>query len=316
MKILVAGGGGFIGSHLVDSLLDQGHCVDVVDNFITGQPDNLSHLENHKKFRLFRQDIVKEVPQSAYDRIYNLASPASPTDFETIPLEILMAGSVGHKNLLDLAVKTKARILFASTSEIYGDPLVNPQPEDYFGNVNCVGGRACYDEAKRFGEALTVNYQKKKALETRIVRVFNTYGPRMDVEDGRMIPNFFVQALGKEGLSIYGDGRQTRSLCYVSDMVCGIIRLMESDLSVPVNIGGTEERSILHIAQMINKLTGNKADFVYRKLPENDPRFRRPEITRAKKYLGWSPRVSFEEGLQKTMEFFKKKGEISSSGSY
>ena len=306
MKILVAGGGGFIGSHLVDTLLSQGHRVDILDNFLTGHRNNLSHLKDHKGSRLFKKDIVKEVPEDHYHQIYNLASPASPVDFEKIPVEILMTGSMGHKNLLDLAVKTGARILFASTSEVYGDPLVNPQPETYFGNVNCTGSRACYDEAKRFGEALTISYKKVKKIETRIVRIFNTYGPRMSIHDGRVIPNFFKQALRKQRLSIYGDGKQTRSLCYVSDMVYGIIQLMESDISVPVNIGGTEERSILEIARMINKLTGNKNDFIYQKLPENDPRFRRPDTTRARDRLNWSPRVSFEEGLKKTMKYFKE----------
>ena len=306
MKILVAGGGGFIGSHLVETLLEQDHHVDVVDNFITGNKNNLSHLKDRKNFKLIEQDIVKKVPEDHYHQIYNLASPASPADFEKIPLEILMTGAVGHKNLLDLAVKTGARILFASTSEIYGDPLVNPQPETYFGNVNCLGPRACYDEAKRFGETLTENYRKKHKIKTRIVRIFNTYGPRMDLNDGRVIPNFFTQALKKKGLSIYGDGQQTRSLCYVSDMVCGIIRLMNSDIFLPVNIGGTKEQSILEIGHLVNRLTGNKADFIYHKLPENDPKFRRPDITRAREWLNWSPQVPNEEGFGKTMIFFQK----------
>ena len=305
MKILVAGGGGFIGSHLVDALLALDHQVDVVDNFITGHRSNLSHLKDHKNLKLLEQDIVKKVPEDHYHQIYNLASPASPVDFEKIPIEILMTGSMGHKNLLDLAVKTGAKILFASTSEVYGDPLVNPQPETYFGNVNCMGPRACYDEAKRFGEALTNNYRKKQKLETRIVRIFNTYGPRMGVNDGRVIPSFFTRALKKKGLSIYGDGQQTRSLCYITDMVRGIIQLMNSDISLPVNIGGTEEQSVLEIGHLINKLTDNKADFIYHKLPENDPRFRRPDITRAREWLKWSPQISNEEGFGKTMKFFQ-----------
>ena len=305
MKILVAGGGGFIGSHLVDALLAQNHQVDVMDNFITGHRENLSHLKDHKNFKLIEQDIVKKIPEDHYHQIYNLASPASPVDFEKIPIEILMTGSMGHKNLLDLAVKTGARILFASTSEVYGDPLVNPQPETYFGNVNCTGPRACYDEAKRFGETLTDSYRKKQKIQTRIVRIFNTYGPKMSLNDGRVIPNFFTQALKKKGLSIYGDGQQTRSLCYVTDMVRGIIQLMNSEVFLPMNIGGTEEQSVLEIGHLINKLTGNKADFVYHKLPENDPKCRRPDITRARKWLKWSPEVSREEGFQKTMDFFK-----------
>ena len=306
MKILVAGGAGFIGSHLVDELIQQGHHVDAMDNFITGQKNNLSHLEDHPNFRCIRQDIVSKVPEQNYQRIYNLASPASPVDFEKIPIQILMTGSMGHKNLLDLAVKTKARILFASTSEIYGDPLVNPQPESYFGNVNSTGPRACYDEAKRFGEALTSCYRRQKDVQTRIVRIFNTYGPRMSLNDGRVIPNFFTEALHGRGLPIYGDGKQTRSLCYISDMVSGIIELMESDVSNPVNIGGSQEMSVLEIGQRINKLTDNKADFVYHKLPQDDPKQRRPDTTLAKKLLNWSAKVPPTEGLKKTMVYFQK----------
>lgn len=305
MKILVAGGAGFIGSHLVDELLNQGHQVDALDNFITGRKENLQHLENHPDFQLLEMDIIHEAPKGQYDRIYNLASPASPIDFDKIPLEILMVGSMGHKNLLELAAETKARILFASTSEVYGDPLVNPQPETYFGNVNCRGARSCYDEAKRFGEALTSYYQKLRNVETRTIRIFNTYGPRMAPKDGRVIPNFFMQALQGNSLSVYGDGQQTRSLCYVSDMVRGMITLMESDVSDPVNIGNTNEMTILKIGQLINELTHNKADFTYHELPENDPKLRRPDTTRAKTLLNWEAQVSAADGLKETMEYFK-----------
>jgi nucleoside-diphosphate-sugar epimerase len=305
MKVLVAGGAGFIGSHLVDALLEQGHQVDCIDNFITGRRDNITHLRENNHFELINQDIVKGVPDKTYDRIYNLASPASPVDFDKIPLEILMVGSAGHKNLLDLAKKTGARILFASTSEVYGDPLVNPQPESYFGNVNCRGHRACYDEAKRFGEAMTANYQKAGHADTRTIRIFNTYGPRMAPNDGRVIPNFFMQALKGEVLSVYGDGKQTRSLCYVSDMVDGMVALMESDVTEPVNIGNTDEMTILRIGEIINEMTGNKAGFDFQELPENDPKLRQPDISRAKELLNWQPKVNAADGLKETMAYFQ-----------
>lgn len=305
MNILVAGGAGFIGSHLVDALIEQGHRVDIVDNFVTGRKANISHLKDNSDVSVIEMDISSEVPNKTYDRIYNMASPASPVDFAKIPIEILLAGSVGHKNLLDLAAKTQARVLFASTSEVYGDPKVNPQSEDYFGNVNCRGARACYDEAKRFGEALTVNYQNHRGVETRTIRIFNTYGPRMAPNDGRVIPNFFMQALQNQPLTIYGDGSQTRSLCYVSDMVAGLIALMESSENRPVNIGNSIEKTILEIGNMINQLTGNTANFVYKDLPENDPKLRRPDTTRAQEVLKWQAKVDASEGLEKTLSYFK-----------
>jgi dTDP-glucose 4,6-dehydratase len=302
MKILVAGGAGFIGSHLVDALLKEGHQVDILDNFITGRRENIAHLNG---IEVIEMDISEKVPDKKYDRIYNLASPASPVDFAKIPIEILLVGSYGHKNLLDLAEKTGARILFASTSEVYGDPQINPQHEDYFGNVNCRGARACYDEAKRFGEALTVNYQNHRNVDTRTIRIFNTYGPRMAPKDGRVIPNFFTQALKNNPLTVYGDGSQTRSLCYVSDMVAGFMTLMESDETRPVNIGNSNEYKVLEIGEMINKLTGNDAGFTYKDLPENDPKLRRPDTTRAKEVLGWEAKINADEGLAKTLEYFK-----------
>lgn len=305
MKTLVAGGAGFIGSHLVDRLLKDGHKVDAVDNFITGRRDNISHLRENPNFKFIEMDITENVPKEKYDRIYNLASPASPVDFDKIPLQILLVGSVGHKNLLDLASETGARILFASTSEVYGDPLVNPQPESYFGNVNCRGARSCYDEAKRFGEALTSNYQRLKGVDTRTIRIFNTYGPRMAPNDGRVIPNFFMQALKGESLSIYGDGKQTRSLCYVSDMVEGMVRLMESDVTDPVNIGNTDEMTVLQIGELITAITESKADLVFHELPENDPKLRQPDVRKAKELLNWESTVPAQEGLEKTMEYFK-----------
>lgn len=306
MKILIAGGSGFIGSHLSERLLNEGHEVDVIDNLVSGREANISHLMNHENFNFIKEDIVKNVPDNDYDRIYNMASPASPVDFKKIPLEILMTGSIGHKNLLDQAAKCGARILFASTSEVYGDPLVNPQPETYFGNVNCRGERACYDEAKRFGEALTVNYQNHKGVETRTVRIFNTYGPHMAPNDGRVTPNFFIQSLKGEPLTIYGDGKQTRSLCYVSDMVEGLIRLMESDITDPVNIGNQREMTILEIGDAINAMTGNKSKHTFFELPENDPKLRQPDTTRAKELLNWEAKVSLEEGLKKSLEYFKQ----------
>ncbi|MCB0377017.1 MAG: GDP-mannose 4,6-dehydratase [Bdellovibrionales bacterium] len=307
MKILVAGGAGFIGSHLVDRLLAQDHHVDVIDNFVTGQKINLKHLADNENFELFSGDIcnLESLPREKYDRIYNLASPASPIDFKKISIEILLTGSQGHLNLLQLAENCGARILFASTSEVYGDPLVNPQPETYYGNVNCRGERACYDEAKRFGEALTVNFQKYRGVNSRTVRIFNTYGPRMRPNDGRVIPNFFMQALVGQGLTIYGNGQQTRSLCYVSDMARGIETLMESDVDQPVNIGNTHEMTILEIADLINDLTGNNTPHIFQDLPENDPKVRQPDISRAKNLLGWRPQVDVREGLKETMEFFK-----------
>ena len=305
MKVLVAGGAGFIGSHLVDQLLNDGHQVDAIDNFVTGRKENISHLSDTPNFELIEQDITQNVPDKDYDRIYNLASPASPVDFAKIPIEILMTGAIGHKNLLDLAQKCGARILFASTSEVYGDPLVNPQPETYFGNVNCTGARACYDEAKRFAEALTTNYQKHRGVETRTIRIFNTYGPRMAPNDGRVIPNFFMQALNGKGLSVYGDGKQTRSLCFVTDMVNGMMTLMESAVTLPVNIGNNNEMTVLKIGEMINKLTQNTADFIFHELPENDPKLRQPDTTRAKELLNWSAKVPAEEGLKTTLEYFQ-----------
>lgn len=306
MKVLVAGGAGFIGSHLVDRLLQQGHQVHVVDNLVTGSLANLEHQMTNPMFSFQELDITQQPLTGQYERIYNMASPASPVDFAEIPIEIMLTGSVGQKNLLDLAASCKARILFASTSEVYGDPLVHPQAETYYGNVNCIGARACYDEAKRFGEALTYSYQRKKGLDVRVVRIFNTYGPRMDPNDGRVIPNFFTQAIRGEDLTLYGDGSQTRSLCYVSDMVEGIIRLMESSVSQPVNIGNPIEMTVKEIGELVQKVMGQKLKFSYHPLPENDPKQRRPDTTRAKELLGWAATVNPEDGLQATRDYFKK----------
>jgi dTDP-glucose 4,6-dehydratase len=306
--IVVAGGAGFIGSHLVDLLLESGSRVTVLDNFVTGRHVNIAHLAG--KIRVVDVDINSDLSKISelsepIDEIYNMASPASPIDFTKMPTFILQTSSVGHRNLLELARKTKARILFASTSEVYGDPLVHPQTEAYFGNVNPIGPRGCYDEAKRFGEALTMAYHREHNVETRIVRIFNTYGERMRPNDGRIIPNFFVQALQKEPLSIYGDGSQTRSFCYARDLVEGIVALMASDERRPVNVGNPTEKTVREMADLINALTGNKAGLKALPLPENDPLQRKPDITRAKDILKWSPRVSLEDGLLRTLAYFK-----------
>ena len=308
MKILVAGGSGFIGSHLTDRLVSEGHSVDVIDNLVTGQRENIAHLVEKNQIEFIEADICdkKNIPRKDYDRIYNLASPASPVDFKRVPLEILFTGAIGQKNMLEVAQEVGSRIFFASTSEVYGDPLVNPQPESYFGNVNTIGERACYDEAKRFAEALTTTFSRQHNVETRIVRIFNTYGPRMRPDDGRVIPNFFMQALKGESLTVYGDGQQTRSLCHVSDMVSGFLKLMESDIDTPVNVGNTIEMTILQIADKINELTGNKAENTFLPLPQNDPKVRRPDTTKAKELLNWEPQMLLDDGLRETMDYFKK----------
>lgn len=308
MKILVAGGAGFIPSHLVDRLLDDGHSVHAVDNFITGQEKNLGHLKNNDNFRFTKGDITDatQLPTEAFDQIYNMASPASPIDFKRIPIEIMTVGSLGQRHLLEKAKKDGSRVLFASTSEVYGDPLINPQVESYFGNVNCLGERSCYDEAKRFGEAISMSYHRQHKVDIRLIRIFNTYGPRMRPDDGRVIPNFFMQAMKGESLTIYGDGKQTRSLCYVTDLVDGLVKLMNSDTILPVNIGNNLEMTILEIADRINDFTGNKAPHRFLELPENDPKVRQPDITRAKDLLGWAPKVSVEQGFEHTMKHFQQ----------
>lgn len=308
MDILVAGGAGFIPSHLCKALLDLGHSVCAMDNLVTGRKQNIEDLLNHPQFTFVTGDITKaeEVPAKAFDQIFNMASPASPVDFQRIPLEILYTGAIGQKNLLEKAHKDRSRILFTSTSEVYGDPLVNPQPESYFGNVNCIGERACYDEAKRFGEALTMTFHKVHGLDTRILRIFNTYGPNMRPDDGRVIPNFFMQALKGEGLTIYGEGQQTRSLCFVSDMVAGVLALMDHPIHQPVNIGSRNEMTILELADIINGMTGNTAPHRFMPLPANDPKVRQPDTTRAKEQLGWEAKVNVTEGLKDTMAYFQK----------
>ncbi len=309
-KALVAGGSGFVGSHLVDLLLSKNYDVTVVDSLVTGRAQNLD-AGRARGVRIIDTDIRDAARLQAaigdvrFDEIYNLASPASPIDFATMPILILETGSIGHRNLLDLARAHSARILFASSSEVYGDAEVHPQHEGYFGNVNTVGHRSCYDEAKRFGESLTLSYQIEHGVEGRIVRIFNTYGPRMRPDDGRIIPNFFIQALQGQALTIYGDGSQTRSFCFVSDQVAGQYALMQSDEKRPVNVGNPIERSVLEIASAINKLTGNTASIRHLPLPENDPKLRRPDISRAKSSTGWSPVVPLEEGLRSCLDYFR-----------
>lgn len=304
---IVAGAAGFIGSHLCDFLIAKGYKVVGLDNFVTGRRKNLEHLSDNKNFSFHECDITEPLPSlTAADEIYNMASPASPVDFLKIPTFILKTAAIGQQNLLELAKKTKARILFASTSEVYGDPLQHPQVESYWGNVNPIGTRGCYDEAKRYGEALTMAYRRESQVNTCIVRIFNTYGTRMRPEDGRVIPNFFMQALNKQGLTIYGSGKQTRSLCYVSDLVEGIYAVMQSSEHQPINVGNPKELTILEMAAVINTLTSNTAPHVFKELPPDDPQQRRPDITRAQNLLKWAPRVELMEGLGKTLEYFKK----------
>lgn len=316
-RALVAGGSGFIGSHLTDLLLTKGYEVVALDCLVTGRESNLTQaISNGAKF--VRADIRnRDEIQSAvakfgrFDEIYNLASPASPVDFSKMPLFIMETGAIGHRNLLELAREHRARILFASSSEVYGDAEVHPQVESYFGNVNTVGPRSCYDEAKRYGETLNVAYANEFGIETRTIRIFNTYGPRMRPNDGRIIPNFFIQALQKQSLTVYGDGSQTRSFCYCTDQAAGMFALMQSSETRPVNVGNPIERSVLEIAKTINALTGNTAPLKHLPLPENDPKVRRPDITRAKTSVGWEPKVDLETGLKACLAYFQ--GELAAA---
>lgn len=307
-RVVLSGGAGFIGSHLCDRLVEEGYRVVCLDNFITGHESNVSHLIGVKNFEFVRQDISKGVGISGkVDYVLNFASPASPVDYLEHPLETLDVGSIGTRNMLQFAVEKKAVFMQASTSEVYGDPLVNPQLESYWGNVNPIGVRSVYDESKRFSEALTMAYHRVYLLDTRIARIFNTYGPRMRLNDGRVVPNFIYQALNNKPLTIYGDGSQTRSFCYVSDLVEGIYRLMLSDVNNPVNLGNPAEMTVLEFADVILKITRSKSKKVFRPLPADDPKVRCPDISRAMKLLDWKPKLSLEEGIRKTVEWFKKK---------
>ena len=308
MKILVTGGAGFIGSHLCDYLLDNGHEVVCMDNLLTGSEENISHLLNNENFEFVNHDVTEFIKVDGdLDYILHFASPASPVDYLELPIQTLKVGSLGTHNALGLAKAKNAKFLLASTSEVYGDPLVHPQPESYWGNVNPTGPRGVYDEAKRFAEALTLAYHRTHKINTRIARIFNTFGPRMRMKDGRVVPNFMTQALTGKPLTVYGDGSQTRSFCYVSDMVEGIHKLMLSSGSEPVNLGNPQEMSIIDFAKKINELTGSESEIVFEDLPIDDPKTRQPDITKAKSVLGWEPKVSLDEGLKKTLEWFRTK---------
>lgn len=305
-KILITGAAGFLGSHLSDRFLKEGYYVIGMDNFITGDQKNIQHLEGNPNFQFINHDVTKFIDiKGDLDYILHFASPASPIDYLKIPIQTLKVGSLGTHNLLGLAKAKKARILIASTSEIYGDPLVHPQTEDYYGNVNTIGPRGVYDEAKRFQESITMAYNRFHGVETRIVRIFNTYGPKMRLNDGRVIPAFMGQALRGEDLTIFGDGSQTRSFCYVDDQVEGIYRLLLSDYDLPVNIGNPHEISIKDFAEEIIKLTGTTQKVIYQDLPVNDPMQRQPDISLAKKILGWEPKVDRAEGMKITYDYFK-----------
>lgn len=305
-KVLITGAAGFLGSHLSDRFLREGYYVIGMDNFITGDEKNIKHLKDNPNFQFINHDVTKYISiDGDLDYILHFASPASPIDYLKIPIQTLKVGSLGTHNLLGLAKAKKARILIASTSEIYGDPLVHPQTEDYYGNVNTIGPRGVYDEAKRFQESITMAYNRFHGVETRIVRIFNTYGPKMRLNDGRVIPAFMGQALRGEDLTIFGDGSQTRSFCYVDDQVEGIYRLLLSDYDLPVNIGNPHEISIKDFAEEIIKLTGTKQKVVYKDLPVNDPMQRQPDISLAKRILGWEPKVDRAEGMKITYDYFK-----------
>jgi len=304
---LVTGGAGFLGSHLCEYLLSKGHHVIAMDNLITGTITNIEHLQC-ERFRFIKHDVTEYIYVAGkIDYVLHFASPASPLDYLQLPIQTLKVGALGTHKALGLAKEKGARFLLASTSEVYGDPLVHPQSEDYWGNVNPVGPRGVYDEAKRFAEALTMAYHRYHGVETRIARIFNTYGPRMRPHDGRAIPTFIPQALRGEPITVFGDGSQTRSFCYVSDQIEGLYRLLMSDCVDPVNIGNPQELTVMELAQMIVRLTGSKSRIVRKPLPVDDPKVRQPDITKAKQVLGWEPKVDLEEGLRLTIEWFKKK---------
>jgi dTDP-glucose 4,6-dehydratase len=304
-RCLITGGAGFIGSHLCEYLLARGYHVICVDSLLTGAVANIVKLHS-EHFEFIKHDVTNYIYiDGPVDYIFHMASPASPVDFERLPIPILKVGALGTHKALGLAKAKEARFLLASTSEVYGDPLVHPQREDYWGNVNPVGIRGVYDEAKRFAEALTMAYHRIHHVDTRIVRIFNTYGPRMRVDDGRAVPSFITQVLRGEPITVFGDGKQTRSFCYVSDMVEGLYRLMMSDVTEPVNIGNPQEMTVFELAKTILELTGNRSEIIFKPLPVDDPRVRQPDITRARTQLGWEPRVSLAEGLQHTIAYFR-----------
>jgi len=306
MRAVVTGAAGFIGSHLCEALIARGYDVVGVDNFITGNPRNIAGLMGNKKFLFIEHNVSNYIyVDGRVDAVLHFASPASPVDYLDHPIETLKVGSLGTHNALGLAKAKSSRFLIASTSEVYGDPLIHPQTEDYWGNVNPVGPRGVYDEAKRFAEAMTMAYHRVHAIPTRIVRIFNTYGPRMRPKDGRVVPAFICQALTGQPMTIFGDGSQTRSFCFVSDLVEGILRLLESNESDPVNIGNPTEMTIVEFAQKIRAVVGSSSEIVHKALPVDDPRVRRPDITKAKSLLSWEPKVQLEEGLKTTVEYFR-----------
>jgi len=305
---VVTGGAGFLGSYLVELLLERGHQVIAIDNLVTGNVDNVAHLAGHRNLRFIQQDVTEFLFLDApVDYVWHFASPASPIDYLELPIQTLKVGSLGTHKALGLAKHKRARFLLASTSEIYGDPLVHPQGEDYWGNVNPIGPRGCYDEAKRFAEAMTMAYHREHGIDTRIVRIFNTYGPRMRLNDGRVVPTMISQALRHEPLTVFGDGSQTRSFCYCADLIEGIYRLMMSDTNLPVNIGNPREMTILEFAQEILRATGARSKVIFKPLPQDDPKQRKPDITRARTLLHWEPKVSLQAGLEKAIAYFRDK---------
>jgi dTDP-glucose 4,6-dehydratase len=312
MRIVITGGAGFLGSHLCDYLLNQGNEVICLDNLLTGSVDNISHLLGHERFHFHKHDVTEYIfIGQPVDAVMHFASPASPRDYLELPIQTLKVGALGTHKTLGLAKNQNAKFLMASTSETYGDPLVNPQPETYWGNVNPIGLRGVYDEAKRFAEALVMAYNRYHGVDTRIARIFNTYGPRMRPHDGRVVSNFIVQALRGESLTVYGKGEQTRSFCYVEDEINGLVKLLmtpnSDDIHLPVNIGNPHELTVLEIAEKIIKLSKSTSKITYEPLPEDDPKVRRPDITRARRLLDWNPRISIDEGIGRTIEYFQSK---------
>ena len=306
MRTLITGGAGFLGSHLCDYLMEKGHDVICIDNLLTGSSENIEHCIGNPKFTFIKHNVSEYIYiEGEIDNVLHFASPASPLDYLKLPIQTLKVGSLGTLNAIGVAKDKKARFLLASTSEVYGDPLVHPQPEDYWGNVNPVGPRGVYDEAKRFAEAMVMAYHRSHGVDTRIVRIFNTYGSRMRINDGRALPAFISQALNGEDLTVFGDGSQTRSFCYVSDLVEGIYRLLVSDVTEPVNIGNPTEIKLIDVAKEIVKMTGSKSKIIFKPLPIDDPKCRQPDITKAKKLLNWVPEVSRTDGLKKTIEYFR-----------
>ncbi|MEU6881495.1 UDP-glucuronic acid decarboxylase family protein [Streptomyces sp. NPDC046712] len=310
MRVAVTGGGGFLGSHLCEALLRRGDAVVCLDNFATGKPENIAHLHEFPAFEFILADVSEAVHvPGPIDAVAHLASPASPPDYLRQPLQTLAVGSRGTENMLRVAQRNGARFLLASTSEVYGDPVIHPQDEDYWGNVNPVGPRSVYDEAKRYAEAVTMAYHRSHGVDVGIVRIFNTYGPRMRPHDGRVVSSFITQALAGEPLTIYGDGKQTRSFCYVDDLIRGIVAMLDSSATGPVNLGNPEERTVLELAELVLELTGSMSDVQYHPLPTDDPTRRRPVITRAQEQLGWDPEVTVEQGLRRTVDWFLSRPE-------